>query len=160
MLQILDPAILSVNSPTAAQDCGTWNRPDREAVCCSAPTGRWQKGDSLSAHFPLAALLRQNCSRQGQSPACTHRPIWLRGSLQFCGWKCHRDRQQVPTEPQSKERDKAWGGTGKGIHVEPLTTYLQQAPCTRRYDFSLLIHCLHGFTGGFIPTGIFHCSHI
>lgn len=47
----------------------------------------------------------------------------------------------------------------KGIRVKPLTTYLQQDPLHKAI-WLVLIHCLHVFTGGFIPTGVFDCSQI
>lgn len=56
------------------------------------------------------------------------------------------------------KKDTKQGGTQKGIHVKPLTTYLQQ-DFLHKATWLVSFHCLHVFTGGFIPTGIFHCSH-
>lgn len=51
------------------------------------------------------------------------------------------------------------GATQKGIRVKPLTTYLQQELLHKAIRL-LLIHCLHMFTSGFIPTGVFRCSQL
>lgn len=62
---------------------------------------------------------------------------------------------------KKKTRREGSGGTRKGIQVEPLT--FNKKPFTKTTClFHILMHslCQHGFTGGFVPAGVFHCSQI
>lgn len=76
------------------------------------------------------------------------------GSPWFPRMKMSHRRTAGPTGAPGRGEETRQRTTRKGIRVKPLTTYLQQEPRHKAIRL-LLIHRLHMFAGGSIPTGVF-----
>lgn len=76
------------------------------------------------------------------------------GSLWLPRMKMSHRRTAGPTGTTIQGEKTRQRTTQKGIHVKPLTTYLPTRTLHKAI-WLLLIHQLHMFAGGFIPTGVF-----
>lgn len=96
------------------------------------------EGGQLDCTLPLAALLRQNCKRRGQSSVCTNYPILLRGHCASAQENVTQMDSRSPREHYAKKKDKA-GDCSEG-HSCQTSACLNRPPDTKWY--TVLIHCL------------------